>query len=813
MGIRIRHFTYMAAVAAGGSLWSLPARAATLDLVIGMGDLVVIFSATIGVLSVIWALREHRTASEAAASVQEHARSVAAARADLETLSDEGIGPAVIFDGQKVIRVTGGFGKGHPISNPEDLLTIVASDDREFARSSLGELLSDGTRFSRTFGALQGGAVRRTGYPAGAFAVVRVRDMTGEYRETAMNDPYDDPAGQPDIGVDELLSAAPFPIWRRDLDHNPVWVNDAYARVVEAPDPNTAVAATMPLSVAGNGMNSCRFLDLAWAAQSSGERQRILSFVIIDGARRSFEIVETPTGAATAGFAQDLTGVRKAESALRRHTRAHAETLDGLTTAIAIYGADKRLNFYNDAYVKLWQMDSSCLDSGPSEGDVLEFLRERRRIPEQADFRAWKESRLPLYTNPIEAQEDLWHLPNDRMLRLTVRSHPMGGVMHVYEDVTHQVTMERNYNALAGTHRATLDTLSEGVVVFGTNGKLTLFNPAFESIFSLPAKVLLREPHVTNVVDFCREIGGTEEQWMSIIINVVTQIGGEREGLADRFEAIDGRVLECASATLPDGAIMMTFFDVTATAAVERALIDRNKALAVADQLKAEFISHVSYELRTPLNSIIGFAEMLKSGIYGDLDDLQTQRMDDIHGSSRQLLGLINNMLDLATAQAGQLALDFGKVNPRALLNSVMALGRQRAGDNGITIKSSCSKSLPEIDGDITRLLFNILTNSIRYTTKGGTITLIARAGDEGQTVFAVADTGSGIMPELHDKVFGDFETRRNLGDARNRDDGAGQYLPLVKHIVVLCRTEITARQRYQGVPDPAGGCRQDRGR
>ena len=119
---------------------------------------------------------------------------------------------------------------------------------------------------------------------------------------------------------------------------------------------------------------------------------------MVAGQRRAITFTEIPLGdAGVIGTASDVTDVAAAEARLQQHVDAHADTLDKLQTAVAIFGQDQKLTFYNRAFVKLWGFPEAWLDRHPSDGEILDRLREMRKLPEQRDYQAWKRQRLSLY--------------------------------------------------------------------------------------------------------------------------------------------------------------------------------------------------------------------------------------------------------------------------------------------------------------------------------------------------------------------------------------------------------------------------------
>src|SRR5690606_20017319 len=151
------------------------------------------------------------------------------------------------------------------------------------------------------------------------------------------------------------------------------------------------------------------------------------------------------------------------------------------------------------AYRLLWTLDQDWLDTAPGDGDILERLRSWRRLPEEADFRQWKANVLSGYT-AVEPQEHWWHLPDGRIIRVVVNPNPQGGVTYLYDDVTERFQLESRYNGLLRVQGETLDTLREGVAVFGPDGRLRLSNPAFAELWGISAEVVATEPHIDEVM-------------------------------------------------------------------------------------------------------------------------------------------------------------------------------------------------------------------------------------------------------------------------------------------------------------------------
>jgi signal transduction histidine kinase/PAS domain-containing protein len=583
----------------------------------------------------------------------------------------------------------------------------------------------------------------------------------------------------------QTLDAMPLPVWRRGADLYLVDCNQAYAAALDTPR-EQVLAESRELATGGSRDTP---LALAREAQRTGPQSQ-RRHVVIGGARRLLEVTELPEAdGGTIGFAIDRTETEAAEAELWRHVNAHAETLENIHAAVAIYGADKRLKFHNASFAALWGLEEDWLATEPALDEVLERLRERRRLPEVADFPTFKRQLLDHFTGLIEPQQELVHLPDERTLRLAIVPHPFGGLTFVYEDVTDRLALERSYNTLSEVQRETLDHLYEGITVWGSDGRLKLHNPAYRRIWGLLESDVAGEPHISQIVEKIRDFFDDGGDWAATRNDIIARVTAHTlsSGPLDRR---DGSVLEIANVPLPDGNVLSTCLDVTDTARVERALRERNEALETAGRLKSEFIANVSYELRNPLNAVIGFAEMLNRQYFGTLSPRQLEYSRNILDSAHQLMSLINDILDLATIEAGYMTLETGEVDVDDLLRSVVTLTHERARNRDLTLDCRCPPGIGAIAADERRLkqaLFNLVSNAIKFTPAGGTVTLAAERHD-GELALTVSDTGIGIPSADQERVFDKFER----GDPQARESGAGLGLSLVKNLIELHGGTVT---------------------
>ncbi|MBL8837129.1 MAG: PAS-domain containing protein [Alphaproteobacteria bacterium] len=589
----------------------------------------------------------------------------------------------------------------------------------------------------------------------------------------------------------DAFDRLPAPVWWRDASLRIIGCNRAYALAVDA-TPETALAEGRML---GGSAVADRIDRLAHLALTGGTPQSEARHVVIAGARRLFEFTEAPLAdGGTVGIALDVTDREDAQAELARHITAQDEVLENLQTAMAVYGPDKRLKFFNAAFQRLWKLDRHWLETQPDYGEVLEALRERRRLQEQVNFRAFKDQQLALFTTLLEPLEELTYIPDGTTLRTRIVPHPLGGLLFTHEDVTDALVLERSYNTLIAVQRETLDNLYEGVAVLGSDLRVKLSNPSYARIWRVPPDLLASEPHINDILDQTREFFDDDGDWPGFKERLIARLT-DRVARSGRMARADGTVLDYAQVPLPDGAVMLSYIDVTDSMRVENALRERTEALEAADRLKTEFISNVSYELRTPLNTITGFTEILANQYFGPLNPRQMEYCSGISASAERLLNIINDILDLASLEAGRLTLERAPVDLKQLVDGVAKLMGEWANSRLLSITVDCPADAGVADIDERRMrqaLCNLVSNAIKFTPPGGSIALSVQVADD-HAEFAVRDTGVGIAPQDQERVFREFERGSNREAQRA---GAGLGLSLVKRFVELHGGTVTITSR-----------------
>lgn len=627
-----------------------------------------------------------------------------------------------------------------------------------------------------------GHAFEAMGRAIGGQAIVRIRELGGLRRELAETNLRHKALLEETEMLRGFAATAPWPIWAKRAAGGLSYANAAYAKATEATSVADAIDRDLELLDSADRGEMDRALN-----ESSAFTARLP--IVVGGERRIYDVHAQNVPGGRAGIAIDASEAENLRAALVRMAEAHRRTLDQLSSGVAVFDGQRRLAFYNDSYRRLWDLDRTFLDNNPDDSSVLDRLRATRKLPEQPDFRAWKAKLHEAY-RAIETTKDTWYLPDGRALGVVTTPNPEGGVTYLFDDVTESLDLARRFDGLIRVQRETLDSLAEAVAVFGSNGRAQLFNPAFAEMWKLSPDAMREQPHIDTVEAWCKPLFDEPAAWRTIR-EAITAIEN-RSVVPLKLERKNGSVLDCTIMPLPDGATMLTLQDITDTENVERALRERNEALEAADQMKVDFVHHVSYELRSPLTTIIGFAHLLTDATTGPLVPKQAEYLNYITASTSALLALTNNILDLATIDAGAMKLELGPVDIGKAIEAAAEGIQDRLATDRIELKVDIDPDIGSFIGDerrVVQVLYNLLANAVGFSPQDAAITISAKR-NEHRVIFTVTDSGPGIPPDVKDRMFDWFESHSN----GSRHRGAGLGLSLVKSFVELHGGKVDVR-------------------
>jgi len=664
-------------------------------------------------------------------------------------------------------------------------------------------------------------------------------------------------AGQADYGLPAALDKIIFPLWLRDKEGIIRFANQACQAISQEQIAAKQSGETMTKTEqhALPDIETLFSPALRQALLEARQQNRDYSGktnIILQGNRHIFAChsLYEAQSQSFLGIAEDITEKLHLQDEAKRIKQGYAETFDRLSTSVAIFDPAQKLEFFNSAFAALWPLENRFLESRPSHNLLLDRLREKGILNERPDWRQWKEDLFEAYRS-LNPQHYIWNLPDGRTLRVVANPHPQGGVTWLFDDLTEKLALQARYNTLIRMQGEVLDNLSEGVAVFGSDGRLRLANPAFARLWHLPANLAIEGTHIEKIKSFCRqqEAGsaeratGTENQeagsadrlacgttgeqgdaaetaisatkalgqehaatnssennaanavWQKLAL-YVTSFADKRDFVQGRTEAnsadmADRRIFDYMSVPLPQGQTMLTFVDVTDSVNIARALHERNSALESADKLRNDFVQHVSYELRTPLTNIMGFTDLLLSSAFGGLNRRQSDYLQHIAEQSVLLFNLVNDILDLATVDAGIMELNIGAVSVAKVMD--YAAERVKAGleEKHITLDKYIAAGLTRFEADEARLrqiFVNLLNNAVQAAPENSHICFTAEKY-KNYIAFSVTDEGPGIPPERLETIFKRFTSYAYEG----RKTGIGLGLSIVKSFVELHQGQVLA--------------------
>jgi signal transduction histidine kinase len=710
---------------------------------------------------------------------------------------------ALLSGGREVVVLWSGAGQGPrflgqtsallpPGRRPEavlDFTSWLGEADADRLARAIENLRVGGRGFELNLKASDGRTIRASGSLLGNGSALRLRPAAAQgMAEIAAPAPVASQPVAPDHSTARtVLASLGKPAFLRDGAGKLIFANAAYHDIARAMGRPTSESQPAELFDAALLQRNRAML---------GDARKPHTTKVTLAELGEFDVVDFPVNGGSAGYLHPRQDAAQKDAGLS-HLSA---IIDALATPIAIFNANRGLVQTNRAYAQLWGLDADWLKLGMDERAVLDKLRTDGKLPNDPDYQKWRERHLTAYQLRGPKELDPWHLPDGRTVQvIAAPAGPKGGVIYVFEDITDQLKLKSQHRAVLDVQRSTLNALSEAVAVFGTNGRLTLSNPKLSTLWKLPSNLLAANPHIDQIAETAAkalpEDGATI--WRDLKRSII-DLNPTRSDKQARIVRADGKLIDYAIVRLPDGQTMMTFLDVTESANYQRVLKERNDALVTADRLKDAFVQNVSYELRSPLTNIIGFADLLASGAAGELNEKQTSYTNYIRASSATLGVLIDNILDLANVDAGIAELQPEVLDIAALVEKaragLVATFPEIDGERPLNLKVVMEPDLPPFVADGTRIvnvLYNLLSNAVRFSEPGGEIRLTV-SGRTGRVQFVIEDEGAPMSEEMRQALLDRNDAL--AGPARQR--GAGLGLAIVRAFVNMHGGTISLERR-----------------
>ena len=576
-----------------------------------------------------------------------------------------------------------------------------------------------------------------------------------------------------------LIEAAPMPMWFRGPDGELRLVNSAYVEAVAGDDARQVVADGVELVESVDGLSARQV-----ALQAAGKNLPIERIVAatIKGERRSLRVSDLPLGQeGIAGYAIDIEDMEQLGRDFRAFREAQRSMLDQLSAGVAQFDARRQLTFANQPFLRIFGLKPAVLvDPSPFER-LLDLARDGGKVPEARDFPAWRREKAEWFLASA-AQEEAWTLADGTHLRVVAQPQPDGGLLLIAEDRTEQLRLSANRDTLLRTRTATFDSLFESIAVFAPDGKLQLWNRRFAADWGLDDTILDTHPRIETLLErIAMRLKKPERA--KTVGDVVRAATLDRRQTGGRAVLADGRTLEFAGVPLPDGNGLLTVLDVTDSQKAEEALKQRAAALEEADALKTRFLANISYDFRTPLTSIGGFAELLDAGLGGELSGQGHEYVAAILASVDRLGEQIDSVLDLSQSEAGLLPLVSEEVELYPLVTRLVEDRANRIREAGLTLDLRGDKGVGRITGDARRLaraIGHVLDNALAATPKGGRV-LVELSGRKGRARIVISDNGPGMDAATLARALEGIKLSAD-GKAVERRQGLG--LPLARRLV-----------------------------
>jgi signal transduction histidine kinase len=539
--------------------------------------------------------------------------------------------------------------------------------------------------------------------------------------------------------------------------------------------PGIGFAGLLDLMAAGDefsGADGAAFI----AIQRTADRSHPVTARRIRGNGQVIDITSDPLpdGGWTM-VVTDITPLAHAEDEASRRARALDAILEAIPHGVCVYGADHRVTMFNRTYLRA--MSGAPLAVGDHRLDVI------RRRAEAGEYGAGNPREIAARQAAFEVttpQMRRRRRPNGTVVDVRTAPLPHGGFVSVVTDITPLSQAEEEVSRRADEMAAMLASIRHGVLLWGPDRRLIASNAIVAELMNHPPGLLTPGRTQDEVLDNMLRRGefGADQQ-----------ASETADGLRQRDRSVtyvrtmhlrSGRIIDIRSDPIPGGGWLSTYSDVTEARHAEEELRRAKEAAEAANQAKSRFLATMSHELRTPLNSVIGFSDALLREAANPSTARVAEFARQINESGRNLLGLINIILDVARIEAGRFDLASEQVDVERLVRAAVRQADAAAQAAEITLATECPDRLPRLRADERRLaqvLRHLLSNAVKFTEIGGSVTAGARLEPDGGLLIFVRDNGIGIQEDDLERVFEPFTQLDSTLARRYQGSGLGLYL------------------------------------
>ena len=509
------------------------------------------------------------------------------------------------------------------------------------------------------------------------------------------------------------------------------------------------------------------------------------------------------------GVGRDVTRENAAETALRANVSLLQATLDATADGIMVAALDRRLQAFNQRFVEMFALPDNLLASRDG-WKVRDWIAS---LTEEPDVFFSDVERI--YAEPDKEFHSTLKLKDGRIIERYTRPQYLGnaivGRVISFRDTTDQIRTAEELHSQKTLLETVFRDVPDAMVLVDADRRIRMCNPAFTRVFGFEtddvigrtAEFLYENDEVYQR-DGCARIVAAGDAILDPCIIPYRHKNGEvfpGETVASSLRAQNGDII----------GFIAVIRDVGARIKAEAERLEALELAEEANRAKSAFLANVSHDLRTPLNAVLGFAEIIKQQLLGPVGHPKyVEYAKDIRDSGTYLLDLVNDLLDISTIEAGQRAIRRESIRLAPFFAECTKAATARV-TNGAIVGVNLDPETPSLKADrraLKQVILNLLSNALKFTPPEGKIVLSARrAGD--QTTFSVADTGKGIPKENLKNITRAFE--RGQSSAYATADGTGLGLAIARSLVELHGGELTIDSEVGkgtevafSIPDPA---------
>lgn len=533
------------------------------------------------------------------------------------------------------------------------------------------------------------------------------------------------------------------PFWIRDTNLNLIFANQIFLEMLDCKNIEDVTKNNLWIC------NSAKADILARLAIQKNDIQSMDITYVKEGRTLWGSVTETPVTNDEGQFflfgqLSDKTKEKELEQRASHLEAGIQEILTNISIAASLFDSQRRLRFYNQAFMNLWGLDAAYLDTAPDHLDILDKLRANRLLPEQRDYKSWRDEIFAPYHNLNGCYEAIWQTPQQKTIKCTVSSYANGGVVCLQEDVTDYLALEHSHSVLTDNLRNTLNALDEGVLLCDMNGKIKVFNSEMSKIFDTEINL---NTHLTTLLKKM-----TEDNPLVTFIHKIChfiQSGFPDDNKYAQECMIDSTIFLAAMIRLSTGDLLIHIRDETAILNYQKMLQFKSETLKENEHIRESFFRRISHNLRDPMTAIAGFAEMLQTEIFGSLNDKQSEYISDMRNSVNDLLQITDNLAELVRLDT-HTSDNFDVVPLHTTLLEAIHAMQNEANYRNITIEQDINQEyMIHADAALLRQSFiQILENAIFYSPRGSKVQVILEKIQD-QIAIKIIDQGAGIEQDI----------------------------------------------------------------